>query len=163
MLIKELVYEKYNYRDKLLNHLRGNIFHLTNYTNYKNIQNDGVIFNNKDEYFPLNTSSKGSYGRLKGWVCLINLVDFSDVIINNSLMKYNFLSSEEINNTTHINTLVYLIYNSKYSDELIPNSYASENQMVDGVYPLYIPFVECWYPGNLPLEKITKILKVNII
>lgn len=161
MLIKELIYKRYNYRKSLLNELRGNIFHFTTYESYIQIQEDGVLFNNKEERFPLNTSSEGSYGRLMGWICLLSLRNLSDKIIKESIMKYDFLDSRIIYNSHLINKYVYLILNPEYHDEIIQNDFARKNYVIDGQPTLYIPFVECWYPGNLPLEKIIKVLIVN--
>ena len=161
MFIKKLVYNKNNYRDKLLNELRYSIFHLTNYTNFKNIQKDGVIFNNKDKILPLNTSSEGSFGRRKGWICLFNLIDCSNKIIKDELIKYNFLDSQVINSPRFNDNPIYLILNPKYYDEIIQNEFARKNYIINGQPTLYIPFVECWYPSDLPLEKINKVLIVN--
>ena len=74
-------------------------------------------------------------------------------------MKYDFLRPDWL--TTHEleqteSHLAYLfLHPARYAD-LIPNS---RGQISD----FFVPKVECWYPGDMPLAHIEAVLFVRII
>src|SRR3989304_4690572 len=76
---------------EMLSLLKGTVFHLTTQESYKDILKCGMICNNKDGRFNLNTGSENSFGRLNGCVCFFDLRDKDNDAINDILEMYYFL------------------------------------------------------------------------
>ena len=151
--------------DQLLGLLRENVFHITTAIAYKNILKDGFIFGNQDENYPINTGSLKSFGRYRGWVCLFDLRGKSDKEIEDALTHYYFLGpswfKEYFENYTE-SRLVYLIMSDAYYHQLRPN-WEGRKSLNDGsCFTQYIPDVECWFPGKMPIELIEKAICVRI-
>ena len=148
-----------DYRNDLLRHLTGKIFHVTTATAFDHIQRDKVIFHNKSGRLPIHTSSENSYGRKNGWICLFDLRSHNDKIIRDALLKYDFLRPSWLVDHKMEQTESHLTYlflkPTSYSD-LIPNSQGQP-------YAFYVPHVECWYPGDMSLEHIDSVLFVRIV
>ncbi len=144
-----------------MKYLSNQVFHVTSIKAYENILKDNKIFHNKDEKFPINTSSKGSYGRLKGFVCLFDLRGKDESVIENTLNCYNFLvpdCSEERCSDYIENNSAYFILKPESYKKLIPNSTGWQEDQCK----LFVPKTECWFPGDMPLEHVSKILLVRI-
>ena len=60
-------------RQEVLSFLKGEVFHLTTRNAYQSIFKGGLLLNNKDGQFKINSSSKKSFGRLCGYVCFFDL------------------------------------------------------------------------------------------
>ncbi len=151
------------YKDQLLGLLRDKVFHVTTVKAFESIQKDGFIYGNQDAKYPLNESSLKSFGRCRGWVCLFDLRGKGDKEIENGLNCYYFLMPswfEELNESEHYTEwrLVYLYLSHAYYKDLTPNREASQNDKRSQ----FIPEVECWYPGNIPIGHIEKSLCVRI-
>lgn len=152
------------YKDQLLELLRDKVFHVTTAKAFDYIQKDGFIYGNQDAKYPLNPTSINSFGRCRGWVCLFDLRGKSDKEIDNVLSRsYNFLGPEwfkELNESEYYteSRLVYLYLSQAYYKDLVPNREASQNDKPSQ----FIPEVECWYRGNIPIEHIEKALCVKI-
>ena len=148
-----------DYRNDLIRRLKGRIFHLTTAPAFEQIQKDKVIFHNKSGRFPVHTSSANSFGRKNSWVCLFDLRNQSDASIRDALLKYDFLRPDWLTDhkleQTESHLAYLLLHSARYSD-LIPNS---QGQLCD----FFVPKVECWYPGDMPLEHIEAVLLVRII
>lgn len=154
-----------DYSDQLLGLLRENIFHLTTAKAYKRILKDGFIFGNQYEKYPMNPGSLESFGRDRGWVCLFDLRGKSDKEIDDSLMKYYFLGPcwfKEIFQSYTESRLVYLIMLKACFDQLVPNQEGIESWTNGSGFTQFIPNVECWFPGKLPIELISEALCVRI-
>lgn len=165
MEIQSLDFINAHYTDQLLALLRGNVFHVTTAKAYGEILKDEVIFGNQDDKYPINTGSLKSFGRYRGWVCLFDLRGKSDKEIDDALMSYNFLGpgwfKEHFQNYTE-SRLVYLIMSKAYCDHLMPNREGRKSQD-DGLgFTQYIPNVECWFPGDMPIGLIEKVICVRI-
>lgn len=158
---QRLDYINTNYNNELLGHLRETVFHVTTIQAYESIQREGffIYSNNKGEY-SINTGSQLSFGRHRGWVCLFDLREKSDKEIEDTLFCYNFLRPRWF--AKHWAdysewTLVYLLLSSKCYGHIVTKP------LNDGtVYTQYIPKSECWYPEDLPLNCIQKVIQVNI-
>lgn len=159
MKISSRIYLKNeNFRCDLLRRLNGRVFHVTTAAAFENIQRDNFIFHNKSGRFPIHTSSEISFGRKNGWVCLFDLRCQSDDAIQDALEKYDFLRPDwlvdhELDQT--VSHLAYLFLHPEKYSVLIPNS---QGQLCD----FFIPKVECWYPGDMPLDNIEEVLFVRI-
>lgn len=155
------------YKEQLLGLLRDKVFHVTTAKAFENIQKDGFIYENQDAKYPPNIGSFESFGRRRGWVCLFDLRGKSDKEIDNVLSRfYNFLGPEgfdKLNKSEHYTEwrLVYLYLSHAYYNDLVPNREASEARK-NGKPSQFIPEVECWYPGNIPIGHIEKSLCVRI-
>lgn len=152
------------YKEQLLGLLRDKVFHVTTAKAFDYIQKDGFIYGNQDAKYPLNESSLNSFGRCRGWVCLFDLRGNSDKEIDNVLSRfYNFLRPEwfvELNESEYYteSRLAYLCLSQAYYKDLVPNREASQNNKPSQ----FIPDVECWYPGNIPVGYIEKSICVRI-
>jgi len=163
MEIESIDFEDIGFKDKLLGLLRDKVFHVTTAKAFENIQKDGFIYGNQDAKYPLNPTSLNSFGRCRGWVCLFDLRGKSDKEIENGLNCYYFLMPswfEEFNESEHYTEwrLVYLYLSHAYYKDLVPNREASQNDKRSQ----FIPEVECWYRGNIPIGYIEKSLCVRI-
>lgn len=152
------------YKDQLLGLLRDKVFHVTTAKAFESISKDGFIYENQDAKYPVYIGSLKSFGRCKGWVCLFDLRGKSDKEIENVLSRfYNFLRPEwfvELNESEYYteSRLVYLCLSHAYYNDLVSNREASQNNKPSQ----FIPEVECWYPGNIPVGHIEKSLCVRI-
>lgn len=142
-------------RSVLLPILRGSVFHVTTQTGLEGIKRDGNIRNNKGGAFPFTFGqSDNSYGNHRGYVCLVDLRDVSDELIDDALVRYDFL------NPTFANcNPVFLFISERLSPELIPWTRARSEQAWNEVW---IPNVEAWYPEQISIEDVTGGLLVTV-
>ena len=166
MEIESIDFVDTEYADQLLGLLRENVFHITTAKAYRRILKDGFIFGNQDGKYPINTGSLKSFGRYRGWVCLFDLRGKSDKEIDEGLMVYYFLKPSWFNEYFQQYTesrLVYLLLSPDAYDYLMPNHEGGKLLTPDGsAYTQYIPNVECWFPGKLPVALVAKALCVRI-
>ena len=133
----------------------GKVFHVTSYESYYGILRDGIIKPNKEGEFNFTwPQSEISYGRKRGYVCLFDLRNKSNDIIEEALMKFNFL-----NPFYSQNRAVFLILSPQLHSSLIYDVKAKEEI---GYKEMYIPYVECWYPNGISLDYIEEILEVTV-
>jgi len=164
MEIESIEFIDTEYKDQLLGLLRDKVFHITTAKAFESIQKDGFVYENQDEKYPPNEGSLKSFGRCRGWVCLFDLRGKSDKEIDNVLSRfYNFLRPSwfvELNESEYYteSRLVYLYLSQAYYKDLVPNREASQNNKPSQ----FIPDVECWYPGNMPVGYIEKSICVRI-
>lgn len=135
--------------------LKGYVFHVTSIEGFKGIQRDKEISNNKTKKFSLSfPQSENNYGRKRGFVCLFDLRIVDDKIIKQELDKYYFLNPRSTKNNP-----VFLILTSNTYSKLIPWTQArSEIEYKE----TWIPYIECWYPGNIKTAEIEKIIEVKV-
>ena len=80
--------------------------------------------------------------------------DKTEEEIENALHCFYFLGPHQLGNK-----VVYLILSHNSHSILISNKTAA---LETGYREMMIPRVECWYPGDLPVESITEVIKVSI-
>lgn len=152
-------------RKVLLDCLKNHVFHVTTSDAFKNIQETGEISNNWSGELPINTSSQNSYGRLKGYVCLFDLRNRTEEVIQHTLDCYYFLGPtwfmKHGRRFLYWN-LVYLFLKEEYHDRLISNSKVFEHWRKTEVYLQAIPDTEVWIEERIPLSWIKKVLVVKI-
>ncbi len=143
-------------RAVLLPGLVGQVFHVTRYAAYEHIVKSGFIHSNADssfgESFP---GSRNSYGRAKGYVCLFDFRDKPPEAISWGLDCCNFLEANHRGDRIAI-----LLMTAGLFDSLIPASSAFAS---GGQGKLWIPEVECWYSGSIPLHFVAEVLDVSIV
>ena len=150
--------EKSNLRGKVLPLLMGKVFHVTSFKSYYVILRDGMIKTNKERDFKFTfPQSEISYGRKRGYVCLFDLREKSNDIIEEALGRFYFLNPPYSQNKP-----VFLIISPRlYSSLVLINDAKAKEEI--GYKEMYIPDVECWYPGSISLEYVEEILEVTVI
>ena len=119
------------------------------------IQRDNKISNNQAKKFPLSfPRSENSYGRQRGYICLFDLRSVGDEIIKQELRKYYFLNPESVKNNP-----IFLILSSNTYSKLIPWTRA---EVEIGYRGMWIPYIECWYPGDILTNEIERIIYVKV-
>jgi hypothetical protein len=142
-------------RTELLPRLRHQVFHVTSSDRRDRIIQAGAIRSNRDESFPFTyPQSRISYGRARGYVCLFDLRTATDDEVSHSLDCYYFLdpySSDRVDPT------FFLLDPAAYP-KLIPCSVAKAARSEE----MWIPHTEAWFPSDLPLHAVEKILDVEV-
>ena len=133
----------------------GKVFHVTSHEAFQGIKRDWIIKHNKNNEFKYSFSqSKNSYGRNRGYVCLFDLRNKSDQIIEDALGKLFFLDPFH----PPKNKSIFLILKYKLYPLLIDYKQATEEI---GYGEIKIPHVECWYPTNISLDDIDEIIDLT--
>lgn len=142
-------------RDALLPLLREQIFHVTSHDRFQLIEETGRVSANSDgalgNTFP---QSARSFARQKGYVCLFDLRNKSDEAIESALSNFYFLAPHPLGDD-----LVFLTLRPEnYTGILYWENVAS----TAGPAAFRIPYVECWYPTDLPLSSIHRALFLHV-
>jgi hypothetical protein len=139
-------------REEILPRLLGQVFHVTSGTAFSRIQRCGAILSNwKGKYRSSSSQSARSYGRSRGYVCLMDLRSTSPADIESALDCFYFLDPFV---ATRVN--VFLILQPRAEQRLVPNEVGRAHSPARVV----IPHVEVWYPGRLPLSEIALAIRV---
>ena len=165
MVIEEIEYVDEDYVEDLLRRLRGSIFHLTTKKSFELIREDGFVLHNKERRFALNVASEKSFGRSRGWICLFDLRELSREDIEDTLDRYYFLDPswfKQYEPDFTESNLAYLYLHPKAYAEIVPNETAMRVWQETKRYEHYVPKTECWYPGDMPLACVEKILLVRV-
>jgi hypothetical protein len=138
-------------REKLLPKLRGHVFHVTNGTAYVGIRRTGAVLPNDTARYRFSSpSSSNSFGRKRGYICLIDLRHASDSVVDDALDRFYFLDpflASRVN--------VFLLLRTAAYATLIPNKEGRAYSPGEVV----VPQVEVWYPGRLPLREISTVIR----
>ncbi len=135
--------------------LVGNVFHITTAVGLDGIINDQAIRNNRTGSLPFTFGqSDNSYGRRHGFVCLFDLRNLSDTLIDDALLRYYFL-----NPTFAACNPIFLIMSQNIFAHLISWKRAEAEQAYKEVW---IPNVEVWYDGDISLDEISRGVDVRI-
>jgi len=138
-------------KETVLPMLREKVFHVTSFKAYRGIVQDNAIKASKK--YSNSLSSEISYGRNRGYVCLFDLRNKTDAVIEEAMRHYYFL------NPFNQNISIFLILSRTDYPKLIYDTKAKKEA---GYKEKYVPHVECWYPGNITLKYIDEILEVRI-
>ena len=142
-------------REILLPHLIGNVFHVTRHSALEKIVESGMIDPTArgalGNSFP---QSANSYGRHKGFVCLFDFRAKTHEAIAWGLDCCSFLNSRTLGDH-----LAIVLIRAEATISLIPPSVAFAET---GGAKVWIPEVECWYPGPVPLHAIERVLDVHV-
>ena len=134
--------------------LRGRVFHVTKHETFNHICQHGWICSNQPGPFAFTLGqSKSSYGRKRGWVSLFDLSNTTDAYVKEALIRYWFLR------TMRKGTHVYSFIAEAAWPSLISWKRASREV---GATEVFIPFVETWYPGDIPLHLVSDSLAVTV-
>ena len=134
--------------------LRGRVFHVTKQENFEDIRRSGWIYSNQQARLAFTPRQpENSYGCKRGWVSLYDLSDPTDAEIKEALIRYWFLRT-----IRHESPHVYLVVAESAWSSLISWKRASREV---GGKEFFIPFVEAWYPGDVPLQLVTDSLVIS--
>jgi hypothetical protein len=139
----------------LLPLLRGHVFHMTKEEKFNDICLSGSIYCREQAQFvfaPGQTAT--TYGRKRGWVSLFDFSDKKDKDLKEALIRHWFFRTLR-NEGTH----AYLIISESACSSLI--SWRQAFREV-GNKEFFIPFVETWYPGDMPLELVSDAFMLTI-
>lgn len=165
MKLEKIEYINTAHSDDLTARLKGNVFHLTPLTSFESISADKMICHNKDGKYPVYAGSAHGFGKNRGYVPFFNFKDVTDETISDTLNRYYFVDPTWFRkyypDYSEAN-LAYLFLGAEGQKDLIPNSQAREECKSTGQYEQYVPGTEFWYPGNVPLDLIEKVLLVKI-
>jgi hypothetical protein len=152
--IERIQVKQTDLRSTVLPRLVGTVFHVTSHDALTKIIESRVIRSNRDGHLGFTyPQSQVSYGRRRGYVCLFDFRSVSDPELQDALMKFYFLDPMA---DRPQNPAFLFLDDSEYG-RLVPGTSAKGNHG-----EMWIPFVESWYPGNLPLTAITEVLAITI-
>ena len=133
--------------------LIGTAFHVTSSKGFEGITASGMIRHNHDgklgATFP---QSRISYGRRRGLVCLFDLRDVGD--------EDRFWSNFE--KFSLPNPRVFLFLDPSEYPRVIPWTDANNGE-VNRRGEMFIPYVEGWYPGDVPVKALSRALVVTLV
>ena len=101
-------------------------------------------------------TSQRSYTRTKGWVSLFDLRGTSEEDIKAALGNFYFLNPSSTGNNP-----IFLFISPSTCSKLIAWSRARDEGAWEKALS-FIPKVECFYPGDIPVKEIYKIISVAI-
>jgi hypothetical protein len=137
----------------LLPILRGTVFHVTSDSAFEQIEATGIVYANAEGEFPFTfPQSASGFGRRRGYVCLFDLREATDDQLRHALDGYYFLNP----------------FGRKQNPAFLIMSPASHVDVIHwsatrGDYgEMWIPYVEGWYPRNMPLSVIDKVVLVEV-
>jgi hypothetical protein len=152
--------------ESLLPFLRDRVFHLTPKGNLESILKTRAVCHNGANRFPHASSmSENSYGRLRGWICLFDFRAVDDDVLTENRENYawddpfrpSVHPMQEFPDSWDDDTTAYLFLDEKAFPSLIP----ARNVVQEPMWRTLIREVECWWPGDLPLDFISSILVVS--
>lgn len=165
MNIEMIEYINTDYADELISRLRGSVFHLTCQHSFNCILEDNRIRHNKDGRLPVYPGSESGFGRKKGWVPFFDFRCTTNEVIEKTIERYYFLGPswfKSYHPDFSESKLAYLFLSEHGVNDLIPNSHARKILKESVDYEQYIPDTECWFPGEVSLNLIAKVLLVRI-
>jgi hypothetical protein len=138
----------------LLPLLRGRVFVMTKEEKFNDICRSGWIYSQEQTQFVFAGQTKTTYARKRGWVSLFDFSDNKDKDIKDALIRHWFFRTVR-NPGTH----AYLIIAESACSSLISWQQAFRDA---GGKEFFIPFVETWYPGDMPLELVSDCFVVTV-
>ena len=135
--------------------LFGRVFHVTTEEKFNDICRSGWIYSKEQTQFVLTPGqSETTYGRKQGWVSLYDLSYTEHTDIKEALIRYWFFRTLRAGRTD-----VYLMIAKSAWSSLVSWKRASRDV---GGQEFFVPFVEAWYPGDIPLQLVNESLVVSV-
>ena len=145
-------YFKNDLETLLLPQLVSEVFHVTKVESYESILEKGYIDQNSKGSYPRNWEYN-CYGSQRGFVCLFDLRDVQTEVITKYRPRCDFLYDNRFGSRS-----AYLLLAKSSYETVIPNRVAV---VETGYNEYFVPRLEAWFPGRLPLEKIDRVLLVK--
>lgn len=142
-------------RSELLPKLRDTVFHVTTAAGFEGIRSTGAVVSNANGRLPFTfPQSDVSFGRHRGYVCLFDLRCVSERQLANGLDCFFFLDPLS---SARQDPVFLLLAPSTYR-VIIPWTPA-----IRDTGEMSVPFIEAWYPGDLPLTHVNRVLRPNVV
>jgi hypothetical protein len=152
---KRIDCEAFDLEHVLLPLLRGRVFVMTKEEKFNDICRSGWIYSHEQTQFVFAPGrTETTYGRKRGWVSLFDFSDKVDKDIKEALIRHWFFRTLR-NAGTH----AYLIIAESACSSLISWQQAFREA---GGKEFFIPFVETWYPGDMPLQLVCDCFVVTV-
>jgi hypothetical protein len=150
--VERITVKRGDLEDVVLQRLVGTVFHVTSAPAFVAITASGVVRSNQDGRLGFTwPQSQKNYGRRRGYVCLFDLRDVPEDKLWDALhVKLNFLKPTK-------DDPVFLFLDPSAYGRLIPWTVAKGNYA-----EVVIPYVESWYPSDLPVSALAKALAVTV-
>jgi hypothetical protein len=134
--------------------LRGRVFHMTKEEKLNDICRSGWIYSQQQAQFVFAGKTETTYGRKRGWVGLFDFRDKQDKDIKDALIRHWFFRT-----LCNAGTHAYLILAENACSSLISWKQAFREV---GNKEFFVPFVETWYPGDMPLDLVSDCFVVTV-
>jgi hypothetical protein len=142
-------------QDAVLPLLRGRVFHLADVAALDSFYRRGSIpAGYRGQFAAGLCPAQTSYGAKRGYLCLFDFRVSAKSELEEAFIRHYFIKPFHYGNT-----YCYLSLAPSAWPKLIPWQHASSEV---GTKELYIPFVEAWYPGDLPLDLVNDCLTVTV-
>lgn len=149
--------------DFIQKELLGKIFHVTSTTNLKGIQSTGFIksFSETENF----GQSKECFARRSGWVSLFDFRNKTDEQISDTVEKCLYSLLDKLDKPVAL-----VVQESCYSKLRYQERHTEKQFALDCYLTLekiletkgtYVPYTECWYPGNMPYSEIAQNVQTN--
>lgn len=135
--------------------LLGSVFHFTNEGAWQEIKRCGYISTNKlKKYSFTSIHSQESLGHHLNAVCLFDLREKSIDIFANNLILFDFFSRRWGAGPVYL-----LVLKQRAHIDLETFKNVDEDLLKT---KMYIPQIESWHIGDLPLDRIDKVYEINV-
>lgn len=141
------------------------IFHITSLSAFEKIKECGAIRSNLGGVFQNSFSqSEKCFARRKGWVSLFDFRNKEDAEIRESEENciYGLLRKHEHPVVLIIDPIFYadLRFQEKYTKNISTSNAISLDDIIR-VQGTFVPYTECWYPGDIPFGTVATALHLE--
>lgn len=135
--------------------LLGRVFHFTTSIGWKHIQTCRYIDSNKSgKHGNTSIHSKESLGRHLGAVCLFDLRGKGEEVLDKNLIFYDYFNRRWGPEPSY-----FLFLADQYLSQVTTLSEIDKSLKEQ---TMYIPNLESWHLGDLPLDRIQMVYKVQV-
>jgi hypothetical protein len=142
-------------QDSVLPLVRGQVFHLAEVAAFDTFRRQRSIpARYRSRFAATLCPAQAGYGGKRGYVCLFDFRGSTKSALEEAFIRHYFVKP------FHYGTsYCYLLLGRIAWPQLIPWDHARDEV---GAKEIYIPFVEAWYPGDLPLDLVSDCLIVTV-
>ncbi len=156
MKIKKLTLKKDELPSELFPRLLGNVFHFTTSRSWNNIQSCAYVDTNQTgKYRTTSVHSQQSLGHHLDAVCMFDLRGKEETVFRKDWILFDYFNRRWTTEPSY-----FLILAPQHLSSIKTLRDIDETLKQD---KMYIPEVESWHLGKLPLERVELIYQVQII
>jgi hypothetical protein len=142
-------------QDSVLPLLRGQVFHLAELAALDTFRGAGIVpAGHRSQFAATLRPPQTNYGGKRGYVCLFDFRRPAKSALEEAFIRHYFIKPFHYGNA-----YCYLLLARVAWPKLISWEHA-RNEV--GTKELYIPFVEAWYPGDVPFDLVSDCLIVTV-
>jgi hypothetical protein len=128
---------------------------MTREEKFHDIYRSGWIYSHEQAQFVFAPGqTEATYGRKRGWVSLFDFSEKKDKEIKGALIRHWFFRT-----LRNAGTYTYLMVAESACSSLISWEHAFRDV---GGNEFFIPFVETWYPGDMPIQLVSDCLVITV-